>query len=289
MKTTFIHLMATAAITFVPTFGMAQQQPTENPRGVYKLIEIIDKTGTRISAPFDQYKICTDSVTLMLAMQGSRFSLGKNDSKVFNYTGEEPDANDTTATRIFDSNAEHFTLKWWSTYPFHLYFPNNDWCTEFYESGKYSENAKTILDALMSPNATDRKCPFIGTWRMVGMMDELRNTKQQLKKLHEDDRYKANIGYIIFTPNCAIMYSNRNRGGSVELVGYNGKKEIIMGHFDPKAGLNGGHRNAITWLGKDCFAMEVQLEGYRTDYEIWERVTDSTPLFNRIASQYVVH
>ena len=286
MKTTSITLLATAAITLMPTFCMAQ---TENPRGVYKLTEMIDKSGMRISAPYDQYKICTDSVTLMFMTQGSHFSLGKNDSQVFNYTGEEPDAHNATATRIFDSNAEHFTLKWWSTYQNHLYFPHNDWCTEFYESGKHSDIAKTVLDALMSPNASHPKNPFIGTWRMVGMMDELRNAKQQLKQLRKDDRYKRPVGYIIFTSTKAIMYSNSTRGGSIELAAYNGKKEIMMAHFNSQSGFTGGHRNAIIWLSKDCFAMEVQLDGYRTDYQIWERMTDPTPLFNRIASQYVVH
>ena len=286
MKTTSITLLATAAITLMPTFCMAQ---TENPRGVYKLTEMIDKSGMRISAPYDQYKICTDSVTLMFMTQGSHFSLGKNDSQVFNYTGEEPDAHNATATRIFDSNAEHFTLKWWSTYQNHLYFPHNDWCTEFYESGKHSDIAKTVLDALMSPNASHPKNPFIGTWRMVGMMDELRNAKQQLKQLRKDDWYKRPVGYIIFTPTKAIMYSNSNRGGSIETFSNHGKKEVFMAHFDSQSGFTGGHRNAIIWLSKDCFAMEVQLDGYRTDYQIWERVTDPTPLFNRIASQYVVH
>ena len=286
MKATFTHLMATVAIAIAPTFCMAQ---TENPRGVYKLTGILGKYGRTIKEPFDQYKICTDSVTLMFSVQGSYFSLGKNDSKVFNYTGEEPDANDTTATRIFDSNAEHFTQKWWSTYPNHLYFPHNAWCTEYYESGKYSENAKLILDALMSPNASHPKNPFIGTWRMVGMMDELRNAKQQLKQLREDDRYKRPVGYIIFTPTKAIMYSNGNRGGSIETFSNHGKKEVFMAHFNSQSGFTGGHRNAIIWLSKDCFAMEVQLDGFRTDYQIWERVPDAAPLFDRIASQYVVH
>ena len=284
MKTHHILLGAILSLAFsVLCHGQ------ENPRGVYKLMMLTDKYGNPIKEPFDQYKICTDSVTLMFSVQGSRFSLGKNDAKVFNYTGEEPDANDAHATRIFDSNAEHFTQKWWSTYSNHLYFPYNDWCTEYYESGKYSQNAKLILDALMAPNASDPKNPFIGTWQMVGMMDELRNAKQQLKQLREDDRYKRGVGYIIFTPTKAIMYSNGNRGGSIETFANRGKKEIMMAHFNSQSGFTGGHQNAITWLEKDCFAMEVQLDGFRTDYQIWERVTDSTPLFNKIASQYVIH
>ncbi len=135
--------------TFLALVMMTAQAQTENPRGIYKLTSLIDKEGLTIQAPFDQYKICMDSVTLMFTVQGGGYSLDKNDLQMFNYTGEMHDANNATATRIFDSNAEHFTLKWWSTYNNHLYFPHNDWCTEFYESGKYSVHAKAILDALM--------------------------------------------------------------------------------------------------------------------------------------------
>ena len=258
---------------------------TDNPRGVYKLTSLIDKEGVTIQAPFDQYKICTDSVTLMFTMQGSGFSLGKNDSQVFNYTGEKPDANNATATRIFDSNAEHFTLKWWSTYQSHLYFPHNDWCTEFYESGKYSVNAKTILDALMSPSDSNPQCPFIGTWRFLGMMDEIRDVKKQLIALHKNIEDGMDIGNLIFTPSYAIMYSNRGRSGSIEYAGYKGKKKILMSNLQHK---NIREQNFI-WLSKDCFAMEIHLDGYRTDYQIWERMPNTEPLINKIASQYVAH
>jgi hypothetical protein len=282
MKATFTNIMATAAIAIVPTLCMAQ---TDNPRGVYKLTSLINKEGVTIQAPFDQYKICTDSVTLMFTMQGSGFSLGKNDSQVFNYTGEKPDANNATATRIFDSNAEHFTLKWWSTYQNHLLFPHNDWCTEFYESGKYSVNAKTILDALMSPSDSNPQCPFIGTWRFLGMMDEIRDVKKQLIALHKNIEEGMDIGNLIFTPSYAIMYSNRGRGGSIEYAGYKGKKKILMSNLQHK---NIREQNFI-WLSKDCFAMEIHLDGYRTDYQIWERMPDTEPLMNKIASQYVEH
>jgi hypothetical protein len=79
------------------------------------------------------------------------------------------------------------------------------------------------------------------------------------------------------------MYSNGSRVGSIELFMYKGKKKIFMGSEQRP------NEYAITWLNKDCIAMEVHVDGFRTDYQIWERVTDSTPLFNKIASQYVIH
>ena len=275
--------LTAAAFILLPMVSEAQ---TGNPRGIYKMITLTGKQG-EIKAPFDQYKICTDSITLMVSMQGKQFAFSNTDNRVFNYTGEEPDANDSTSTRIFNSDADHFTLKWWNTTPNHFYFPQNDWCTEYYEAGQYSEHAKVLFDALTSPTASDPQNPFVGTWRIVGMMDELRDTKQQLKKLRSNDRYTANSGNVIITPSYIVMYSNGRRGGSINRFTCMGKKKVMIGNTIAISNLRGSNEHAITWLDKDCFAMEVQLDGYRTDYEIWERVTDSSPLLNQIVSQFV--
>ena len=59
---------------------------TENPRGVYKLITLDGRAGL-VNAPLDQYKICTDSVTLMLNVyQGNKFQIGRSDNEILNYT-----------------------------------------------------------------------------------------------------------------------------------------------------------------------------------------------------------
>ena len=274
MKQTIFHTLA-ALCLMLPTTCMAQQ---ENPRGVYKLTGLIDKRGDLIKEPFDQYKICTDSVTLMFTVQGSQYGLSRNDRDVFNYTGEAPDAKDEKATRIYDSNAQHFTQKWWSTMQGHILFPENGWCTEYYESGKYSETAKQILDAMMSVPASDPKNPLIGAWRFTGMMDELRDTKKELKRLQEATRNMRHNGYLILTPSHAVMHGNAGRG-SVNSLSFPDKKSIKIGNTTMR----------VIWLTSDCFAMEVHPEGYRTDYEIWQRVTGSTPVLNKIASQFVIH
>ncbi len=243
---------------------------TESPRGVYKLTYMRDKHGNLIQGPFDQYKICTDSVTLMLNVQGNRFTIGKTDNTAFNYTGETPDAHLATATRIFDSNAKHFTLKWWSDTPGHLYFPHNDWCTEYYESGQYSENGKKIFDALMAPPAHDPKNPLIGTWRLIGMMDELRNTKKELKRIRENPIVRA---YTIFTPHYIVAIS-RNTGSLFPSPNPYNKKVFKVGK----------NENKITWLSPDLIAIEIR-QDYRADYEILERVTHGTA-FDDISSYY---
>lgn len=263
----------------VPKYREPDPDARENPRGVYKLMALLDKYNIIIKEPYDQYKICTDSMTLQFTMEGNTFILTKNDKAVFNYTGEEPDAHDATATRIFDSNAEHFTEKWWSTTQGHLYFPHNGWCTEYYESGKYSENARLILDALMSPpHAYDPKHPLVGAWQFIGLLDDLFHSKKKLKMLRKETRQAASPIkiYSIFTPTHAIATGGFT--GVINNLEVTGKKSFTTN----------GTEHKFTWLSKDCIAVEVKGKDLRIDYQIMERVTDPTPILNKTASLFMV-
>ena len=81
-----MKMLVAAAFISLPITASAQ---TENPRGVYKMTTFTGKVG-EMKAPIDQYKICTDSVTLMVTERAAFFSIVDNDHQVFNYTGSQP-------------------------------------------------------------------------------------------------------------------------------------------------------------------------------------------------------
>ncbi len=63
--------MTKAIVTMLlATLTIGATAQTENPRGIYKMTTLTGKVG-EVKAPFDQYKICTDSVTLMVSVQSS--------------------------------------------------------------------------------------------------------------------------------------------------------------------------------------------------------------------------
>ena len=136
-----MKMLMAAALISLPIVVNAQ---TENPRGIYKMTALTGKMG-EVKAPFEQYKICTDSVTLMVSERAAFFSISDNDHRVFNYTGDQPKSEGDKSMLIYDSNAKQFKMKWWSTYTNHIHFPNNDWCIEKYESGKYTEMSKIFF------------------------------------------------------------------------------------------------------------------------------------------------
>ncbi|MBR3442105.1 MAG: hypothetical protein IKG96_00435 [Bacteroidaceae bacterium] len=262
-----------AVVTLAATAQFAFAQNTENPRGIYKLTSLTGKQG-ETKAPFDQYKICTDSVTLHLSIEGNHFSLGSNDRSIYNYTGEAPDPIDNLALRIYDSNAQRFTLKWWSKYRDHLFFPENDWCVEKYESGQFSPTGRRLIDALTSTGNADKANPLIGTWRVLGMMDELRNVKQELGRLQDPKsrERRREDAFVIFTPENMVHTGQ----WAITNVTYIDKKNMKIGNLVMH----------LTWLSKDIVALEVK-QGWRTDYEIWQRTTDGQSVLSRIASIYV--
>ena len=145
---------------------------TENPRGIYKLVKTTIKSGEIVEAPLDQYKLCGDSVCLMLIVKERKlpessifvFDLYSPDRQVFNYTGDR--SAEKLGIWVYESNAEHFTLKWYSAYSFQPWFPEGGWVTEWYERrAPFSENANCIFNGLMTPNGKS-KGDFNGLWKV---------------------------------------------------------------------------------------------------------------------------
>ena len=254
------------------TLGATAQ--TENPRGIYKMTTLTGKVG-EVKAPYEQYKICTDSITLMVMERNHAFSIMDNDHRVFNYTGEQTKDENDKSPLIYDSNDKQFKLKWWSTYTNHIHFPNNDWCIEKYESGKYTEMSKVFFDALTGTAEVNAKNRQTGTWRFIGFVDDLRDIKKELRKLHEQYSTSQYFNsFIVFTPNYWAMLTKE--GGVVDKIEYNGKKSFKVGNATSQ----------VKWLSKDRIAVEQQ-NGYRTDWMILERVTDGSSPLSHIASQFM--
>ena len=281
MNGTTKMLMAAAFIS-LPIVANAQ---TENPRGIYKMTTLTGKMG-EVKAPFEQYKICTDSVTLMVSERAAFFSISDNDHRVFDYTGEQPKSEDDKSPLIYDSNDKQFKLKWWSTYTHHIHFPNNDWCIEKYESGQYTEMSKVFFDALTGAAEVDASNPLTGTWRFIGYVDELRDVKRELPKLHEQyPTSKYFNSFIIFTPNHWTMLAKT--GGAVDKVEYDGKKSYKFGRSAQGDACHSKNKTCqVKWLSKDRIAVEEHID-YRTDWMILERMTDGSKPLSHIASQYI--
>jgi hypothetical protein len=272
-ETTKLKLVMTIMLVTLTLTCSAQ---TENPRGIYKMMTIIGKAG-EVKAPFDQYKICTDEVTLTLSMkQAGYFILHDNDKgKIFNYTGEQPTDENDQSIKIFDSDSHHFSMKWWSNFSNHLIFPENNWCTEKYEADKYSGVARPVFEALTATPSIDSSNPLLGTWRILGMLDELKGAKKQVKTLKANYETSKYVGEYLSIAPSSIVYVlvDKNSGGQVMKGGSKDKNSLTQND----------QTRAIKWISKDIAAMEIRKENI-SNWQILERVTDGQTLLSRIVS-----
>ena len=272
---------------------------TENPRGIYKLMAIKGGRQDIDPYPHDVYKICTDSVTMRMTMLGGpnkMFRIDHSDPEVLNYTGERSEADKTDkSVRIFDSNAERFTLKWWSMLQNSAYYPYNNWGYEYYESGKYSEAAKPIAEVLTSAPARDLKNPLIGTWQYALKIEKIEETGQDnwIEELKKVDNMKDILAYFrqtepgepkqyqVYTPShfftMRMLDNMKEMMGAYDNVIYNGKESVTA---------PGGEVMEIHWLTDDAFAIKQQM-GNKVLYRIWERVADNDSMLSRIGRLFL--
>lgn len=272
---------------------------TENPRGIYKLMAIKGGRQDIDPYPHDVYKICTDSVTMRMTMLGGpnkMFRIDHSDPEVLNYTGERSEADKTDkSVRIFDSNAERFTLKWWSMLQNSLYYPYNNWGYEYYESGKYSEAAKPIAEVLTSAPARDPNNPLIGTWQYALKIEKIEETGQDnwIEELKKVDNMKDILAYFrqtepgepkqyqVYTPShfftMRMLDNMKEMMGAYDNVIYNGKESVTA---------PGGEVMEIHWLTDDAFAIKQQM-GNKVLYRIWERVADNDSMLSRIGRLFL--
>ena len=262
-------------VSLLVSFAMGASAQTENPRGIYRLMTLIGKSG-EVNSPLHQYKVCTDSLTLMVVFQRNNvFSMNNNDRQVFNYTGDQPKSEDDKSILIYDSNAEHFTLKWWSDYPYHMIFPHNDWCVEKYQSGQYTEESRVAFDAMTGKAEVDVKNPLTGIWRVIGEVDELRDLKKGLPKLHEQyPSSKYFNTFMIFSPKHMVCVDRS--GGFVTDATYDGKKAYTTNDVT----------HQVKWLSKGRIAVEQHTD-IGIDWMVLERVADGQTPMSYIISQYI--
>lgn len=240
----------------------------ENPRGIYKLMTLVGKRG-EVAAPYEQYKICTDSVTLHCSVNGREFYIVKNDKEIFNFTGKNPKTPRDKSPLIYDSDSKQFTLKWWSQYSNHIHFPNNDWCIEKYRSDEYSKYARPFFDAITNVPQTDSQNPFIGTWRMLSQVDHIDEDTP-----HTIGHESWHPSYVIFTPQHIVMTSK----------GYGLLIDAL--YSDTNAIIYGTTIRQVKWLSKnpDCIAIAHSPQDGETRYEILKRVDDEETVLHKIAA-----
>lgn len=279
MKLFYLTLLsATLFFSSVVRGQVSDDANRQDPRGVYKLMTLT-AYGVEQYAPYDQYKLCTDSISLTIAIDKGIFQIVNNDKTVLNYTGESLEYDTDTRTKIYNSNDKEFTLKWWSEVKNHLYFPHNNWCIEKYKAGEFSDEASRIFQEIMDFHEPDKENPFIGEWRVLGGMDDFSKVKEQVADLRaKNPSLGSKAQMLVLTSNNMVIVALEQNGGAGGMfdVSYGGRKSITFA----------GTTRQVRWIDENLMAIEYKTE-YSSNYDVYERITDGQSVVSRIADRLV--
>lgn len=271
----------TATMAFAPQSGMCQKG---NPRGIYKLTSVHSSKAT-VTDCKDQYKVCTDSITLNIVVDNATHWFNFSRNKVYNYTGATPAYQADKSDLIYDSSKKGFTLKWWvrEEAGYHKMFPYyvpNEWCVEKYQAGKFSQDGKIIFDAITKLQKPDKKNRIIGTWRTLGTALSLNKSKIDSVRNKYPQSPTFNKRFYVFTPTHWLLTLDTE----LTIIGqFNSIKYLADGSFTDNVSVV---PTKPIWLTDDLVCLSV--EGLEK-YILLERVNDGIPVLNRIAYWFVPH
>jgi len=244
--------------------ALAQQ---ENPRGLFKLQKFIYDDGSEKVAPFNQYKYCTDYITLQIelvedkARSTTGFHISNNDHKSLSYTGNVPVGEDGKGTQIFDSSKKGFTLRWYNTTMLnHQLFPYDSFISETYTAEKVMPaNMQEVFNMLNGNIKAKKQNKFAGTWKRRGMTDRVDGKGQM---------FEAGPMYKIYADGKMLIISGRIEDPNT--MAFQGNMWPYE-YYTDRLIIENQSSCLITWLNDNAYSLIwVTDEGYPM-VEIWDR------------------
>ena len=213
-------MMKLRIIVLVCMLGtLACRAQTENPQGLYRLQRFgYDGRHPDIEAPFEQYKYCSPIATLtvsVLKRSVSALTLNMlvNDKEPLLFTGQRIRGEDGRGTQVFDSNKDHFTMRWYNSTNNSAIFPPNEFIDEFYDAKKgVEDDVRKIFEMLETPVCKESKKRMLeGCWRCVGEVKEVEGKRviSSIQGLHDQQPQ-----YHIFKGNDVLLVTYYYNSGS---------------------------------------------------------------------------
>lgn len=157
-------------------FALYVSAQTDNPSGLYRLQKIVYDDGSEKVPTFEQYKYCSYTASLLVNVyfrsdESTSIVMLNNDEEPHLYTGRHARGVDGRGNQVFDSNADHFTLRWYTGNRSSMYFPPQSFVNEVYDSHiDVKPDIREIADMLEGnyKHNPKKKTPLLGCWRCLG-------------------------------------------------------------------------------------------------------------------------
>ena len=139
--------------------------------------------------------------------------MGVNDKEPLLFTGQRARGEDGRETQVYDSNKDHFTMRWYNSTNNSTIFPPNEFIDEFYDAKKEVEDdVRKVFDILETPVCkASKKRTVEGCWRCVGLVKEMEGKRVISSIL---GLYDQQPQYYIFKGNDALLMTYNYSSGS---------------------------------------------------------------------------
>ena len=164
----------------VMVFGISIQSitaQTSNPKGLYKLTEVVHQDGKHVETGFKQYKLGLDSLALLFTYRPGPynypFSFTIYSNKPLVYTGELSKT-ENKGEQVFDVTDSTFTLRWFndrSAFNEHL-FPYQTNTDELYTQVRDSSDLMQRALNLLQMKLGAKTHLLQGVWKLRGMQQD---------------------------------------------------------------------------------------------------------------------
>ena len=185
-------------IALLSLAAFAANAQTKNPRGLYRLSEIVHQDGKHLEADFKQYKFCLDKYSLTVGSSSMNnygdhaFDLGISnpDGKPLQITGELSKT-ENKSIQVFYTSDSTLTLRWFndrSAFNEHL-FPYQTNIDEQYELVNDSTDKMLRAMNLLQMNFGNKKHRLQGVWKLRGKQQTNTATSQYWIERNQQDIY----------------------------------------------------------------------------------------------------
>jgi hypothetical protein len=285
-----ILLVILLAVTVIPTaFAQSPQ-----PKGLYKLTEIIHQDGKHVEAPFKQYKLCFEDLSLMInysqpIFKGNQvnFFFSNPDGKPLRYTGELSKT-ENKGIQIFGTSDSTFTLRWFNdrgAFNEHL-FPSQTNIDEIYIQVTDSTDIIQYALNLLQQKLDAHTHRLQGTWKCRGSQKNNCATSQYWIEKTEKENY------MVFGSNGAVGINANSRfpKGNMNCT------YIPCKYLSENAIELGEQTCILNWFDQETISMTAINRNGLPEVSIWDRCglprniqkvfkTD-TPLMEKDNSRY---
>ena len=257
-------------------------QLTENdPIGLYHLTKVTYDDGTVETVPdFEQYKYCARAITLTSQLEHTddgvpTLQFVDNDHVPFRHTGNVAVGTNGRGIRIYDSNQQHFTLKWFNSNRAESeLFPRDKFINELYDAKEGVEpdvrQMMDILETYSNLPTSEEASSLTGVWLRVGIIKMRNGVIEKFLPTLENQKYKLFDHQQVV--DLYTMYCETSSRYTEE-VAYHLTTRIRPFRYDSSGQtLTEGKRTThIDWKASDTFLLPYATEDDGTEYaELYE-------------------